>query len=85
MTGRPVKFGQSCNELEVGIVAMEAFDTYQTPLSRFGTNQLSISNLTFTISRYASKEMAHLFSPAVRAITLQIAEESTLMYLISIE
>jgi adenylosuccinate lyase len=45
---------------------MEAFETYQTPLSRFLVQLLAAwHDCSITRSRYASKEMAHLFSPAV--------------------
>ena len=52
---------------------MEAFETYQTPLSRCDSSlssEVPLSDiLSFFVfemsSRYASKEMAHLFSPAV--------------------
>ena len=48
---------------------MEEFETYQTPLSRSATSPWTCFNLTdsplYGCSRYASKEMAHLFSPAV--------------------
>jgi hypothetical protein len=47
---------------------MEAYQVYQTPLSR--SIHLILNNLLAlthcAASRYASKEMSHLFSPAVR-------------------
>jgi len=69
---------------------MEAFETYQTPLSRCVSCVISSSccwgwvdslsnSLSFILcgmlSRYASKEMAHLFSPAVGSLSnsLQIS------------
>jgi len=47
---------------------MEAFETYQTPLSRCDSlpeGNPNWGNWHTRLSRYASKEMAHLFSPAV--------------------
>lgn len=46
---------------------MDAFDTYQTPLSRSVTSVFFVTVTDGFGSRYASKEMAHLFSPAVRS------------------
>ena len=48
---------------------MDPLETYQTPLSRFVTSDFLAelrSDAQRSHSRYASKEMAYLFSPAVR-------------------
>ena len=68
---------------------MESFDTYQTPLSRCvlplffpSAKPLSDVCLLATYSRYASKEMAHLFSAEVRILRRPPARQpASLLYL----
>ncbi|OJA21469.1 hypothetical protein AZE42_13633 [Rhizopogon vesiculosus] len=62
---------------------MEAYEIYQTPLSRYLTiYPFNFCLLTLLCDSYASKEMAHLFSTAHRSrtwrelwLTLAIAEK----------